>query len=105
MCNFIAAAIGGLSLLGGVAGSIVNGAKAAKQAKKAQKANEAQAAADAQRSEEQFNKANQKVPDILAMFDSNSQAARTGMGGTFLTGPAGVDNSLLTLGKSSLLGG
>lgn len=99
MCDPISA-IGGL-----IGGSIFHGAKAAKAQKKAQKANEASAAAEAQRSEQQFNKSNQKTPDIAQMFARAQDAARTGQGATFLTGPGGVAPGSLMLGRATPLGG
>lgn len=58
-----------------------------------------------QQSEEATNRANAKTPDVSAMMSANAQAAKGGQSGTMLTGPAGVDPTQLTLGKTSLLGG
>lgn len=97
-------AIGGAALLGaGVAKYSAD--KASKSAKAANQQNERQAASEAQRSEQQFNKANQKAPDIAAMFSRNQEAMKGGIGTTFLTGASGVAPSNLTLGKTTLLGG
>lgn len=97
-------AIGASALLG--AGTAVYSAnKASKASRAANAQNERQAAAEAQRSEQQFNKANQKTPDIAAMFSRNRDAMKSGIGTTFLTGASGVAPSNLTLGKSTLLGG
>ena len=54
---------------------------------------------------EQINKANAKSPDVGALLSENTQAAKGGISGTMLTGPAGVDPNTLSLSKSSLLGG
>jgi hypothetical protein len=54
---------------------------------------------------EQINRANAKSPDTGALLSANQQAAKGGISGTMLTGPAGVDQNTLSLGKSSLLGG
>ena len=104
MCDPITAVVAGSAILG-AGTSLSASSKAAKASKATNAQNAATAAADAQRSEQQFNKANQKSPDIAAMFARNQEAAKSGMGATFLTGPAGVAPSALTLGKSTLLGG
>lgn len=97
-----------LPLAIGIAGALGAGAtaysasKTAKATKAAQASSEKQAAADAQRSEQQFNKANQKMPDIAAMFSRNREAAAQGMGATFLTGANGVGAGML--GGNTLLG-
>ncbi|OJU90994.1 MAG: hypothetical protein BGO13_08665 [Burkholderiales bacterium 66-5] len=54
--------------------------------------------------EQSFNKANQKQPDLAGIDAKNRQAARTGQGGTLLTGPSGVKKDDLLLGKNTLLG-
>jgi len=54
---------------------------------------------------EQINKANAKSPDVGALLSANQQNAKGGQSGTMLTGPGGIDPSVLSLGKSSLLGG
>jgi hypothetical protein len=54
---------------------------------------------------EQINRANAKSPDTGALLSANQQAAKGGISGTMLTGPAGVDQNTLSLGKTSLLGG
>lgn len=55
-------------------------------------------------SDQAFNKANAKTPDIASIMSGASQSARSGGGGTMLTGPQGIDMSALNLGKSTLLG-
>lgn len=98
MCVPLAAAVIGSAVLGaGV--SLYSGAKARKQANKAQAANEAMARQQQQRSEQQFNRLNQKQPDIAALFNNNMRGAAKGLGSTFLTGTKGVGN------LSSYLGG
>lgn len=59
-------------------------------------------AADAAR---ETNRANQKKPDLASLLSANALAATGGQGSTMLTGPFGVDPNMLTLGKSTLLGG
>lgn len=103
MCDPISAVVGGSAVLGAV-----SGAKQAKKARKAQAqaqaANEASAAREAQRSEEQYNRANQRMPDVGALFAANQKAATRGLGSTFLTGPTGPGRAPLG-GAVSLLGG
>jgi FKBP-type peptidyl-prolyl cis-trans isomerase len=55
-------------------------------------------------SDQAFNKANGKTPDVASIMSGASQSARSGGGGTMLTGPQGIDMSALNLGKSTLLG-
>lgn len=51
------------------------------------------------------NRANQKKPDSDALLSANLTAGKTGQASTMLTGPGGIDPSMLTLGKTTLLGG
>lgn len=55
--------------------------------------------------DEANNKANAKAPDSAALMAANMANGAMGNSGTMLTGPGGVDNSDLKLGKNSLLGG
>ena len=55
--------------------------------------------------EEANNRANSNQPDTSAILAAAQQAAKAGVSGTMLTGPEGVDQSQLTLGKKTLLGG
>jgi polyphosphate kinase 2 (PPK2 family) len=89
----------------GVAMSAINGQKQASAAKDAQA--QAQANADKQLKEQDqaTNRANQKSPDTMAILDAATQAGKGGASGTMLTGAQGIDPNLLTLGKSTLLGG
>lgn len=79
--------------------------KAMQQQKQAQDQAAAQAQSQARRSEYAANEANRKTPDLNAIMQSASQAAKGGPSGTMLTGPGGVDSNSLALGKNSLLGG
>lgn len=54
--------------------------------------------------EEAANRANMKRPNTARIVAEASQAGRSGASGTMLTGPQGVDTSMLTLGRNSLLG-
>lgn len=78
---------------------------AMQQQKQAQDQAAAQAASQARRSEYAANEANRKTPDMNAIMQSASQAAKGGPSGTMLTGPGGVNPNSLSLGKTSLLGG
>ena len=69
------------------------------QNKALQQAKDQQKAAD-----EANNRANSKSADSNAIMSAAAQAAKRGVGGTMLTGPQGVGNDLLSLGKSTLLG-
>lgn len=55
-------------------------------------------------SQQSFNRANQKQPSTQRALSAVGSAARAGQSGTMLTGPQGVNQSALTLGKSTLLG-
>lgn len=57
-----------------------------------------------QAQDEATNRANGKTPDITAMMAANTLAGKAGASGTMLTGPQGVDPSLLALGKNTPLG-
>lgn len=65
----------------------------------------ANATATATAAEQATNKANQKKPDSGALLAANAAAGQSGQSSTMLTGPTGIDPGLLTLGKSTLLGG
>lgn len=65
-----------------------------------------EAATKAQKdSEEAVNRSNQKRPDTMAILDAAVQGGKAGQGSTMLTGPQGIANSALQLGKNTLLGG
>jgi hypothetical protein len=51
-----------------------------------------------------FNKTNMKKPDVFGILAQNKAAGQNGVGSTNLTGALGVDPTLLTLGKNTLLG-
>lgn len=89
----------------GTAYSIYNGERASSAQDKAQQ--QAQAAAKQQQTlaEQQMNKANAKSPDTAGITSQLQQSAKGGQGSTMLTGPLGVDQSTLSLNKSTLLGG
>ena len=54
--------------------------------------------------DEANNRANAKSPNASTILSAAQQAAKSGVGGTMLTGPTGVTADQLKLGKTSLLG-
>jgi len=100
--------VGTALLVSALAGGAVAAYSANKQAgaqKDATNQATANAKATATAAEEANNKANQKKPDSDALLSANLTAGKTGQASTMLTGPAGIDPSTLTLGKTTLLGG
>jgi archaellin len=84
--------------------SIYQGQKAQKAQRRA--ANQATMQAEMQQSqaEREFNRANQKRPNIAALAARNRAMSGGGVGGTFLTGTMGAPTSSGMLGRTSLLG-
>jgi hypothetical protein len=82
---------------------------AGKKAQKSQQAAQAQALtvanAQADQADQANNRANMKRPNLQGLLSENQMAAKGGVGGTMLTGPEGVDQDSLLLGKNTLLGG
>lgn len=72
--------------------------------KQAQDAALAAARNTARKADEAYAKANQKSPDIAALLIAEQAAAKSGVGGTMLTGAGGVASDRLRLGRVSLLG-
>lgn len=87
-----------------VAYSVYNGQKQQAQAKDSAHKADDNAKAAATAADEDMNRKNGKTPNFAAINTSNTNQALTGIGGTSLTGPAGVDPSSLSLGKNTLLG-
>lgn len=94
----------------GTAYSIYSGEKAAKQQEQAlemQRQAQAQAMADAkkqaQMADEATNKANRKTPNMPSIVSMAGGGGNTSA--TMLTGPQGVGQNQLQLGKTTLLGG
>jgi type II secretory pathway pseudopilin PulG len=79
-----------------------------RQAQRAQRkaADQATMQAEMQQSqaEREFNRANQKRPNIAALAARNRAMSGGGVGGTFLTGTMGAPTSSGMLGRTSLLG-
>lgn len=93
-------------IIGGIATgySIYSGERANSMQKKAQDQAAKVASDQAKASDEAVNRANQKTPDTAGILSAAQQAGKTGASGTMLTGPAGIDQSMLQLGRKSLLG-
>ena len=89
-----------VSAVGGITSSVMQQNQAKKSAKaQARRAEEAQKRAD-----DQFRAANKKSPNLTAIDRRNQEEAQGGVSGNLLTGPGGVDPSLLLLGQNSKLG-
>lgn len=93
------------ALVGSTLAGAYNANRQRKDMKKANAQNLAAAQKQEKLMEQQMNAANKKRVNTNALLDGASQSARTGASGTMLTGPQGVDPSMLTLGKTTLLGG
>lgn len=92
------------AVVAGVAMTAIQGSDQADAAKKSMQQAQANADRTASQADQAFNQANQKKPDTSAILSAAQQAGKSGVSGTMLTGPQGVDPSSLTLGKSTLLG-
>lgn len=84
--------------------SIYSGEQQAAAQKQANEVSMVQAKQTADKAEQANNAANQKKPNSSAILSAAMQAAQQGVGSTTLTGPQGVSNDLLSLGKTTLLG-
>lgn len=84
--------------------SLYSAKKAAKGQKRAMHQAEKQAADTKAANERAINAANQKTPDLAAIFELNRARAGGGIGSTMLTGPGGVSAGSLSLGRNRLLG-
>lgn len=107
-----AATIAAVAAVAGTAYSVYSGERAAaaqekamKQQQQAQQQALEQSKKQAAVQDQEINRANAKSPDSMSVLSRAQQDAQSGGGGTMLTGPTGVDPSLLSLGKSTLLGG
>ena len=78
---------------------------ALKQQQKAQSEAAERSKGQLQQSQQAQNAANQKSPDVSGIMEAAGKAAQGGPSGTMLTGPSGVSQADLTLGKNTLLGG
>ena len=85
--------------------SIQAGERNVRMQKDAQENAMRQADATAKSNEEAANRANMRRPNVNAILAAAQNASKSGVGSTMLTGPTGVDQSALSLGKSTPLGG
>lgn len=76
--------------------------KAANQANKIAQQQADSAAKQAQAAQDEMNKSASKQASVGGYMNTAGQ--KGGLSSTMLTGPAGVDSSLLDLGKTTLLG-
>ena len=104
MCTGLEIAAIGMMLGAGATG--IQQSAALNKQKDAGSEAQRQAQATAAAQDQAYNAANKKRPNVGAMQAANMQAATMGgAGSTMLTGPAGIDPSALSLGKTTLLGG
>lgn len=89
----------------GVAVSYENGKEQVAAQRSAQEQAKAAAERQAKQAEMDANRANQKQPDTGALLSAAQQAGKAGVSATMLTGPQGIDQNSLSLGKTTLLGG
>lgn len=79
--------------------------KVAKESKRredrAQQQAESEAASEQRQADEAIRKQNRKQPDVGSLLSGGAGPAKIP---TMLSGPGGVDNSLLSLGRTSLFG-
>ncbi len=88
------------------AASVYSAKKQSDAQKKAMRSAEAIAEKQKKQAEREFNRANAKTPDLAGIMASNKRAeGAAGVGSTMLTGPQGVSQDALSLGKNTLLGG
>jgi hypothetical protein len=90
----------GANLIKGIGDS--NNAKNAQESAAATAAANAKATATA--ADQAYNKANPKLPSTNSLDAANKLYGSQGVSSTSLTGPGGVDQATLTLGKKTLLG-
>lgn len=93
-----------IAAVASTAGSLYAGQRQASAQKKAgqQAAREAEAARRQQ--DREFNRANQKSPNIAATMRRNRAAGQSGVAGTYLTGTGGAPTAPGMLGRTTLLG-
>lgn len=88
----------------GLGASVYQGEKARKAQKKAGGLAAKQAEAAQKQSEREFNRLNQKTPNIAATMQRNRAAGGVGVSGTYLTGAGGAPTTTGMLGRTSKLG-
>lgn len=109
-CTTAAAIVGAVAAAGSLGYGIYNGQQqegmqqqALRRQNTAQQQATAAALSNQRKSEIAQGAANQQTPDISNILYRAANGGK-GLSSTMLTGPGGVDNSGLNLGKSTLLG-
>jgi hypothetical protein len=85
--------------------SLYTGVTGNDNARRAQAQAKVNALETARQADEATNKANAKAPDSAAALAAAILAGKQGNASTMLTGPKGVAQSDMTLGRISMLGG
>jgi type II secretory pathway pseudopilin PulG len=85
--------------------SVYSANKQAKAQKSAQRQAAKQAEDARRQADREFNRANQKSPNVAALFKKNKAAGGRGPSGTFLTGAGGAPTTPGMIGRTTLLGG
>jgi hypothetical protein len=94
-----------IAAVASTAGSMYMGSKQASAQKKAGRQAAREAEASRRQQDREFNRVNQKSPNIAATMTRNRAAGQGGVAGTYLTGPSGSAATGGMLGRSTLLGG
>lgn len=92
-------------MAGAAVASLALGAYNGEQQRKAGSQAATQAREQATAADQAANKANPKRPSLADALYGNQAAGAGGQAGTMLTGPTGVDPNVLSLGRTTLLGG
>lgn len=104
MCDPLTATVAAISVAGAVGYSAYQGNKMEKQAEKSRAIAQDNAQKAETQADQQFNRLNQKQPNVSATIGQKANAAKSGVGSTMLTGPAGISNDILNLSQNNLLG-
>lgn len=100
----ISASVVAAATVANTAYSVYSGQKSARMQKNAARTAAQQAEQQQRMAQREFNRANQKTPNVAAMMVRNRAAGGGGPGGTFLTGAGGAPVSGGMLGRTSVLG-
>lgn len=93
-----------IAAVAAVGHSVYQGEKMRKAQKKAAGTAARQAELAQRQSEREFNRLNQKTPNIAATMQRNRTAGGVGVSGTYLTGAAGAPVTTGMLGRTAKLG-
>ena len=104
MCEPVSMAIAAGAAVANAGLGYVQGRKAAKRQKQAGIQAQKDAADTKALNERAINQANQKKPNLAALFGANRAATGGGVGSTMLTGPGGAPGVDSLMGRSTLLG-